>query len=214
MSIQLYDIVLPNPNTGFIFASGACRYTHAYVMSVNPLILISEEGDMAWFRIDISDIQTFQSLCLESIPLAVLDRCLRSNYADVQTIKAEVERRSSSIKQVIVMRKDLRNTKGEKVRTGKLMAQAAHASLESYKKTDKLLRTTWETYSAYKKIVLAVNSNEELLELYSKLDKAKLSPVLILDSGLTEFSEPTYTCLAVLATTENLQDLTVNLSLF
>ena len=34
-----------------------------------------------------------------------------------------------TVKQIIVMRKDLRNTKGEKIRTGKLIAQGAHASM-------------------------------------------------------------------------------------
>jgi len=32
-------------------------------------------------------------------------------------------------KQIIVMRTDLRNSQGQKVRTGKLIAQACHASI-------------------------------------------------------------------------------------
>ena len=35
----------------------------------------------------------------------------------------------SEIKQVIVVRTDLRNTEGQKVRTGKLFAQVSHASM-------------------------------------------------------------------------------------
>ena len=38
----------------------------------------------------------------------------------------------SEPKQIIVVRKDLRNIKGEKIRTGKLCSQIAHASLGAY----------------------------------------------------------------------------------
>lgn len=37
----------------------------------------------------------------------------------------------SEPKQVIVLRTDLRNAQGHKIRTGKLIAQGAHASLKA-----------------------------------------------------------------------------------
>ena len=39
-------------------------------------------------------------------------------------------RHMSDIKQVIVMRKDLRNTEGHKIHTVKLIAQGCHASMK------------------------------------------------------------------------------------
>lgn len=118
------------------------------------------------------------------------------------------------MKQIIVVRKDLRNSKGEKVRTGKLMAQAAHASLESYKITPVVSRHLWEDQHQYKKIVLAVSSEQELLSLHASLLEAGFPSSLILDSGLTEFSSPTYTCLAVIGANEALHSLTSHLSLY
>lgn len=51
----------------------------------------------------------------------------------------------------------------------------------------------------YKKITVGVNSEKELLDLYDSLEE--LSPMIpkaiVRDNGLTEFSEPTYTALAI-----------------
>ena len=118
------------------------------------------------------------------------------------------------MKQIIVVRKDLKNKNGEKIRTGKLMSQASHASLESYKLSTPAHRYIWETYNQYKKIVLSVSCESELLNLHNQLEAAGLHSSLILDSGLTEFNSPTYTCLAVLDLEDRLNRFTSSLSLF
>lgn len=116
------------------------------------------------------------------------------------------------MKQVIVIRKDL------KMRRGKEIAQGAHASISFLTKR---LREYLE-YAAsfcehpgeiwvklseaerawirgrFKKICCIVNSEEELLELHEKAIEAGLVCSLIQDSGKTEFhDEATNTCLAI-----------------
>ena len=110
-------------------------------------------------------------------------------------------------KQVIVIRKDLN------MRKGKMVAQGAHASFLAL--TDKgfmwwndigstdyycfPMDNVIETWLACKftKIVVGVNSEEELHEIYNKAKEAELHCSLVLDAGLTEFKEPTYTAVAV-----------------
>lgn len=117
-------------------------------------------------------------------------------------------------KQVLVVRKDLRNTKGEKIRTGKYISQGAHASLkaildlmsnEDATRTHKNLILNCEIGSAledwingiFTKITVYVNSEAELLEVYNKAKDRGLICALITDAGLTEFKEPTITCCAI-----------------
>jgi PTH2 family peptidyl-tRNA hydrolase len=112
----------------------------------------------------------------------------------------------SSIKQVIVMRKDLN------MRKGKMIAQGAHASLKAILNCGKFDNSESNVYTIlcpnevriwmetnYKKICVGVDSLEELLELYKFTeDNYPLVPKsLIQDLGLTEFNEPTYTCFAI-----------------
>ncbi len=85
------------------------------------------------------------------------------------------------MKQVIVVRTDLKMGKG------KICAQVAHASLEAYKKALKEKPEwvrSWETEGS-KKIVLKVNSEKELLELFERAKK-EVPAVLIRDAGLTQ----------------------------
>jgi len=91
-------------------------------------------------------------------------------------------------KQVIVVRKDL------KMSPGKIAAQVAHASVEAWKRADKKVREAWEREGA-KKVVLQVESEEELLELKKKA--GKLPVALIRDAGLTEVPPGTLTCMAI-----------------
>ena len=58
------------------------------------------------------------------------------------------------MKQVIIMRNDLKMGKG------KIAAQACHASIAAYKKADPLKIKLWERDGA-KKVVLKVNSLKE-----------------------------------------------------
>lgn len=106
------------------------------------------------------------------------------------------------IKQVIVVRKDLN------MRKGKLAAQVAHASIKV------LVDKMWQLPGRIKgidinddmekwlvglstKIVVSVNSEKELMDLYVQAQLAGLPYALIRDAGKTEFREPTYTALAI-----------------
>lgn len=95
-------------------------------------------------------------------------------------------------KQVIVVRKDL------KMRTGKAIAQGAHASLGAILGLCKVSGDTlilemddrvkpWLT-GRFKKICVYVNSEQELLDVYEAATAAGLITSLIRDAGLTEFN--------------------------
>lgn len=116
------------------------------------------------------------------------------------------------IKQVIIVRKDLRNRLGEKPRTGKIGAQIAHASLKALLDKGKfdngsdhvmtlLLNDDTKAWinGNYKKIVLGCDSEDELLAIYETISEKlpHIPKALILDQGLTEFTQPTYTTLAI-----------------
>ncbi len=93
-------------------------------------------------------------------------------------------------KQVIVIRNDLKLSKG------KLVAQACHASLEAYKKSEEKDIDGWED-TGVKKVILKVSDLKELMEVYEQLKQAKLKPALIKDAGLTEIPSGTTTCVGV-----------------
>ena len=59
-------------------------------------------------------------------------------------------------KQVIIVRKDL------KLSRGKLAVQVAHASLEAFKKANKIVKEKWARHGA-KKVVVKVNDLNQLL---------------------------------------------------
>ncbi|MBI1249128.1 aminoacyl-tRNA hydrolase [bacterium] len=106
------------------------------------------------------------------------------------------------MKQVIVMRHDL------KMRRGKQIAQGAHASMSficrrlqeqgSVSLNDfSEVERTWLT-GAFAKVCCRANSEEELMAIYDKAVAAGIEVHLIADSGKTEFhGEPTRTCLAI-----------------
>lgn len=126
--------------------------------------------------------------------------------------EAEAAKRGNS-KQVIVMRTDLRNKNGEKIRTGKLCAQASHASMKVLLDLMAVEHTTAGIQIAldlphdsalsdwlsgkFTKICVKGDSEAHIKELYEKAKTAGVPCSLILDAGLTEFQEPTYTCIAV-----------------
>ena len=65
------------------------------------------------------------------------------------------------------------------------------------------------------KIVVRVESEQELFDIYHKAQRAGLITSLILDAGLTEFDGvPTYTCIAIgPATDDDLKPITGHLKL-
>lgn len=115
------------------------------------------------------------------------------------------EKPSRPVKQVIVWRNDLA------VRLGKKMAQAGHAALAGLSNTIRqnvddagnvsftLTPAQREWYlTNFRKIVLRVESDADLLTLYETAKSKGLPVELITDSGLTEFhGVPTNTCIAI-----------------
>jgi len=115
-------------------------------------------------------------------------------------------------KLVLVVRKDLKNSQGHKVRTGKLFAQVGHSSNGfmvndgKFSEDGKTFTFTtsdseivsWLTDGLQSKIALGVNSEEELMDIYKKAKDSGLRVHLVQDAGLTEFNgETTRTCLAI-----------------
>ena len=126
-----------------------------------------------------------------------------------------IDMENDYVKQIIVIRKDLR------MRKGKMCAQAAHAAMkvvldrmqiQEYAKGS----TMWEgcyvwhmtvfesepihrwLKGAFTKVVVSVDSEEELLELKQKAEDAGILNALIEDAGKTEFhGERTTTALAI-----------------
>lgn len=112
-----------------------------------------------------------------------------------------------NVKQVIVVRKDL------KMRRGKEIAQCCHASIAFITRKiqgaaplkNKFLfgveispaAKEWID-SNFAKICVRVNSEEELFDIHKKAQDLGLEVHLVQDSGLTEFDGiPTFTCLAI-----------------
>ena len=112
------------------------------------------------------------------------------------------ESEATQVKQVIVMRHDL------KMRRGKQIAQGAHASMSFL--TRRLQRSgvlsladfsssaqAWISGS-FAKVCVRCNSEEELMAIHDQAIAMGLDVHLITDSGRTEFhGQPTRTCLAI-----------------
>jgi len=110
-------------------------------------------------------------------------------------------------KQAIIIRTDL------KMRKGKMVSQGAHASLKVFTDDMKVEHRSHSINRVlnfesgcpmsawldgiYKKVVLAIDTEEGLLALHNQAIKAGLPASLIQDLGLTEFNEPTYTAVAI-----------------
>lgn len=124
-------------------------------------------------------------------------------------------------KQVIVWRHDL------KIRKGKSMAQAAHASWGAglsiaQKKDNKIIIDLNDEYvrnwfeHRFKKVVVYCPGERELVEIYNQAKEAGLPCALITDAGLTEFNEvPTKTCVGIgPADPDEIDKITGNLPLY
>ncbi len=105
------------------------------------------------------------------------------------------------LKMVIILRKDLN------MRKGKMAAQAAHAAQEALldRDTDRALprlKSTPEVLewlsADYKKVVVSVSSEAELLAIVEAAEASGLNHHLVQDLGHTEFhGVKTYTALAL-----------------
>ena len=114
-------------------------------------------------------------------------------------------------KQVIIIRRDL------KMRRGKEIAQGSHASMAFLsRRVQPHVRKPWLSFfskkkgpvfskaeiawltGSFAKVVLQVQTEQQLLELHQKAKEAGLESHLITDSGRTEFhGEPTHTAVAI-----------------
>ncbi len=125
------------------------------------------------------------------------------------------------VKQVIIMRKDL------KMRRGKEIAQGSHSVLAFL--TNRLYSDNGVVFACtlspaeqewidgqFTKITLQVNSEAELMDVYEKAKAAGLETNLITDAGKTEFAGiPTRTCLAIGPDySEKIDPITAHLSLY
>jgi len=95
-----------------------------------------------------------------------------------------------ALKQVIIVRKDLKWGKG------KLATHVAHASVEALFKVRKDSVEKWRKEGA-KKVVLKVRNLEKLKNIEKKLKKNKIPYVLIKDAGLTQLKKGTVTAIGI-----------------
>ena len=125
----------------------------------------------------------------------------RAAETDNQWANAQIEPPiADKVCQTLVMRKDLGMHKG------KLVSQGGHAFMKDLIaiwragiRPEDLVGADNDYYNLkFRKIVLAANSEAELMELYEKAKAAGLKCELIIDSGETEFNGvPTKTCLCI-----------------
>ena len=94
------------------------------------------------------------------------------------------------MKQIIVVRTDLKMPKG------KTAVQCSHAAVESVLKSPVSKIKTWRN-QGMKKVIVKVDSLNELINLQKMARSEKIVNALIKDAGKTFFSTPTITCLAL-----------------
>jgi len=105
------------------------------------------------------------------------------------------------MKQILVIRKDLG------MRKGKMIAQGAHASLKAVLEFREHEYVKAWLQEAFTKIVVSVDSEEELLDIFNRASTLLLPRALIQDAGRTEFhGEPTYTAVAIGPAPANMLD--------
>lgn len=115
------------------------------------------------------------------------------------------DKKVKDTKMVIVVRGDLKTVKGDKPRTGKIIAQACHATLgfvwanvKGKKVSFEMTDAQYDWYmSGQTKITLKAKDEKELVEVYQRALNAGLSAELIVDAGRTEFDGPTKTCVSI-----------------
>jgi len=110
-------------------------------------------------------------------------------------------------KQCLVLRADLKLSKG------KTAAQAAHAAIISYDRAAVHDRKKWKE-QGQKKVVLKVNTLDEVYNLKDAVDKLSLPCAIVEDAGLTEIPPGTVTALGIgPASTEEIDKVTKHLEL-
>ncbi len=73
--LKVGDLVKPIDHR-YTLASGCSRYPHAFVVSINPFQLMSEEGDMYWrCTVEAKGYELIDSL--QKLPEKVVQRMIR-----------------------------------------------------------------------------------------------------------------------------------------
>ena len=93
-------------------------------------------------------------------------------------------------KQVILIRKDLKMSKG------KMSAQSAHASTDALLKSHKDDINAWKN-QGMKKVILGVSDEKELLKLKIDAEDAGLVVAIVADAGRTELAPGTVTAVGI-----------------
>jgi peptidyl-tRNA hydrolase, PTH2 family len=110
------------------------------------------------------------------------------------------------LKQVIVVRRDLG------MGTGKIAAQVAHASLIAARKAEEK-KPNWffEWFEGGQaKVVVKVQSLEQLMEVKKHADSLNLPVSLVHDSGRTQLDPGTVTCVGIGPAPEEMVDKVTN----
>lgn len=87
--------------------------------------------------------------------------------------------------------------KGLGMSAGKLAAQAAHASVESYRISDPVLIERWYEGKHYTKLVMQARDERHLETIERYLTERGIKSVLIIDEGMTEIDAHQMTALGV-----------------
>ncbi len=104
-----------------------------------------------------------------------------------------MERSDKEIKQVIILRKDL------KMSPGKMVAQGSHASLMSFLHTQQVypdVTKKW-LFEGQTKIVLKVKDEEEFNDIRLKLKKSHLPFDVVKDAGQTQVPPGSETAIGI-----------------
>ncbi|MFC1454949.1 peptidyl-tRNA hydrolase Pth2 [Candidatus Undinarchaeota archaeon] len=118
---------------------------------------------------------------------------------------------TGEVKQVIILRKDLKLSKG------KSSAQASHASVSAFLKCKDADPESSEKWLAtgQKKVVLAAANKTAMIALQKKAEKMGICSALIQDAGRTEIKAGTTTALAIgPAPEKEIDEITGQLSLY
>lgn len=102
----------------------------------------------------------------------------------------QISRLMKDYKQVILVREDLKMSKG------KMSAQSAHASVDALLKSHKDDIKEWKN-QGMKKVVLSVKDEKELLKLRQQAEDAGLAVAIIADAGRTELAPGTVTAVCI-----------------
>lgn len=95
-----------------------------------------------------------------------------------------------SIKQIIVVNKKLGMSQG------KIAAQVAHAAFNAGQKANDEVIDKWMK-SGHCKIVLQVETPQEIIDIKEKADRLELPTALIIDEGLNEIPTDSITALGI-----------------